>query len=67
MAKNKNSKKKKSKQKITNISIGALLLITIGIIFLFGNLGIVDNAWAKLWPLLLVVIGIAKIWNSFQD
>lgn len=53
-----------SEDKNMTISIGALVLITIGVIFLLGNLDIVNNAFGKLWPAILLVIGGGIIVNS---
>jgi len=39
------------------------VIITAGIIFLLQNLDIVNDAWKKLWPLLIIVIGVVYIIN----
>ena len=41
--------------------MGPLILITIGSIFLMDNLGLINNAWSKLWPLIFIVIGLVKV------
>lgn len=46
------------------ISSFAVVLILIGIIVLISNLGIMQNAGSKLWPLVLIAIGIVSIINS---
>jgi hypothetical protein len=48
--------------------IGAfpILLITIGIIFLLQTFGIVPGAWGKLWPLILIALGLVWIFNALQ-
>ena len=40
------------------------ILITIGVIFVLENFGIVDDAFSKLWPLILIVIGAAIIFGE---
>ncbi|MEA3343373.1 MAG: DUF5668 domain-containing protein [archaeon] len=42
-------------------SLFAWILITIGVIFVLENFGIVDGAFSKLWPVLLIVIGAVMI------
>ncbi len=42
-------------------SLFAWILITIGVIFVLENFGIVDDAFSKLWPVLLIVIGVVMI------
>jgi hypothetical protein len=44
-----------------NLSYFGFILLTIGLIFLIDNLNILNNAWGKLWPLILIVIGVIKI------
>ena len=43
------------------ISAFPYILITLGIILALGTFGIVDGAFGKLWPMLLVVWGAVKI------
>ena len=47
-------------------SIFPYLLITIGAIFVLQNFGILDDAFSKLWPLILIVIGIVMIARDFS-
>jgi fatty acid desaturase len=47
------------------VSVLPYVLITIGFIFLLGSLGIVTDAWWRLWPLLLIVIGVVKVIEAF--
>ncbi len=42
-------------------SLFAWILVTIGVIFVLENFGIVDDAFSKLWPVLLIVIGVVMI------
>jgi len=41
--------------------VGGLILLTIGIIFLLRNFGLIPVGIGKLWPLVLVAIGIGLI------
>jgi cell wall-active antibiotic response 4TMS protein YvqF len=42
--------------------VGGLVIITIGVIFLLDNLGVLEgHAFARWWPLVLVVIGVSKL------
>jgi len=43
--------------------IGGLILIILGILFLFENLDILD--FSEAWPLILVIIGVGLIVKSF--
>jgi len=43
--------------------VGGLVLIAVGAILLADNLFPGFNAW-EYWPLILVVIGVAILWNS---
>jgi hypothetical protein len=43
------------------------LLITVGILFLLGNLGIVSHPFATLWPVLIIVVGAVKIVGAFLN
>jgi hypothetical protein len=40
--------------------IGGLIVLGIGVIFLLSNLNIIPD-FGKMWPLILVVIGIALL------
>src|SRR5271155_5366070 len=43
---------------------GALLLIAIGVIFMYGNLSPDWNPWpilSRFWPVLLIVLGLGKL------
>src|SRR6185437_12796923 len=49
--------------------VGALILIAIGALFLCANLRPGVDAWGVLsryWPLILVFIGLGKIWDYYQ-
>src|SRR3954471_9890362 len=50
---------------------GPFVLITIGVLFLLGNLGVLDkytlfNGFAKYWPLLLIIWGVIKLVEGWQ-
>ena len=40
---------------------GALVLIALGVLFLLNNLYPDDFAFRRLWPVIVIVIGLAKI------
>lgn len=63
----KQNKVRHSFQKYRHFSAFPLVLITLGIIFLLGNFDIVDNAFRKLWPLLIIVWGATMIMNAVMD
>ncbi|MFH1127034.1 MAG: DUF5668 domain-containing protein [archaeon] len=46
-------------------SVFPYILIVIGFIFLLQNTGLVDDAFSKLWPLLLIVPGIVMVVRDF--
>lgn len=43
--------------------VGGLLLLALGIVFLAEELGLADLGWAfeRLWPLLIVALGVSKL------
>jgi len=51
----------------------SILLITVGVVFLLKNLGIITgSAWGVIWPLGLIAIGVYFIlkrhhWKRIQD
>jgi hypothetical protein len=48
---------------------GAILLIGLGALFLYGNLRPGLDPWwllARYWPLLLVFLGLGKLWDYYQ-
>lgn len=48
---------------------GALVLIAVGVLFLFANLRQGIDPWSILgiyWPVILLVIGVGKIWDYYQ-
>jgi hypothetical protein len=40
---------------------GGVILIGLGIVFLLDNLGLISWDWAQLWPVILIVIGVALL------
>jgi hypothetical protein len=46
--------------------IGPLLLIVIGILFLLNNLYPAVFRFGKMWPVILIAIGTAKVIEYFQ-
>ena len=46
--------------------LGALLLITLGILFLLNNLYPARFQFSEMWPVILIVIGLVKIVEYFE-
>ena len=46
--------------------LGPLLLIVIGVLFLLNNLYPGVFRFGKMWPVILIVIGLAKIFEYLQ-
>src|SRR5271155_1222554 len=49
---------------------GALLLIAIGVIFMYGNLSPDWNPWpilSRFWPVLLIVLGLGKLFDALRS
>ena len=47
--------------------LGPLLLIVIGVLFLLNNLYPAVFRFGKMWPVILIVIGLAKVFEYFQQ
>ena len=50
--------------------MGPLLLIVVGVLFLLNNLYPTLFRFGKMWPVILIVIGVwlfAKRWNRLGD
>ena len=45
--------------------LGPLLLIVIGVLFLLNNM-FPGFRFGKMWPVILIVIGLAKVFEYFQ-
>jgi uncharacterized membrane protein len=41
-----------------------LLIILVGLVALFINLGLIDYQWIAYWPILLIAIGLKEILQS---
>jgi hypothetical protein len=46
--------------------LGPLLLIVIGVLFLLNNMYPDVFHFGKMWPVILIVIGLAKVFEYFQ-
>ena len=46
--------------------LGPLLLIVLGILFLLNNLYPGMFRFGRMWPVILIVIGLAKVLEYFQ-
>ena len=46
--------------------LGPLLLIVIGVLFLLNNLYPTVFRFRKMWPVILIVIGAAKVFEYFK-
>ena len=46
--------------------LGPLLLIVIGVLFLLNNMYPDVFRFGKMWPVILIVIGLAKVFEYFQ-
>lgn len=46
--------------------LGPLLLIAIGVLFLLNNLYPGVFRFGKMWPVILIIIGISKVIEYFQ-
>ena len=46
--------------------LGPLLLIVIGVLFLLNNLYPTVFRFGKMWPVILIVIGVGKILEYFR-
>ena len=46
--------------------LGPLLLIVIGVLFLLNNMYPGVFRFGKMWPVILIVIGLAKVFEYFQ-
>jgi hypothetical protein len=46
--------------------LGPLLLIVIGVLFLLNNMYPGVFRFGKMWPVILIVIGVAKIFEYLQ-
>lgn len=47
--------------------LGPLLLIVIGVLFLLNNMYPDVFRFGKMWPVILIVIGLAKVADYFRS
>ena len=47
--------------------LGPLLLIVLGVLFLLNNVYPGVFRFGKMWPVILIVIGLAKVFEYFQS
>jgi hypothetical protein len=46
--------------------LGPLLLIVLGVLFLLNNIYPGVFRFGRMWPVILIVIGLAKVFEYFQ-
>jgi hypothetical protein len=46
--------------------LGPLILIVLGVLFLLSNIFPATFSFGRLWPVILIVIGVVKIVESIQ-
>ncbi|HYR87610.1 MAG TPA: DUF5668 domain-containing protein [Terriglobia bacterium] len=46
--------------------LGPLLLIVLGVLFLLNNVYPATFRFGRMWPVILIVIGLAKVLDYFQ-
>jgi hypothetical protein len=49
-----------------SLMLGPLLLIALGVLFLLNNLYPDVARFSRMWPVILIVIGLAKILEYFR-
>ncbi len=50
------------------VALGGILIILTGVISLLDAWNVVSWAtWDRLWPLLLIVLGLWIVWNGLKD
>jgi uncharacterized membrane protein HdeD (DUF308 family) len=47
--------------------VGPLILIVLGVLFLLNNMFPGMYSFSKMWPVILIVIGIAKVLEYFRQ
>lgn len=40
---------------------GGIMLITIGLLIWFSNLNILNIAWRRDWPIILIIVGVLAL------
>ena len=46
--------------------LGPIMLIVIGVLFLLNNLFPEEFRFGRMWPVILIVIGLAKVFEYLQ-
>lgn len=46
--------------------MSSVMLMLIGTLLLFGNLGLLHLSWAELWPIILIAVGAMMIWGRMS-
>jgi len=49
---------------MAKLSVGPVILIIVGILFLLGNSGLVEHAFGRYWPIILVAWGAVLLYNN---
>lgn len=44
----------------------SLVLLFFGVLFLLENIGVSDNLVGKYWPLILIILGLAGLFNMYR-
>ena len=40
---------------------GGILLIAVGLLFWLSNLGVLDIAWHRDWPVIVIIVGLLEL------
>lgn len=46
--------------------VGGAVTIVVGVLLQLGQLGYMQLSWGTLWPVILILAGIAMIWSRFE-
>lgn len=44
----------------------ALVLIVFGVLLLLENLGVADDLVGRYWPVILIIVGLASLFNIYR-
>lgn len=55
------------KKKNNSSLLPGIFLLTLGVIFLLGNYGLVSFDIGKLWPIFLIIPGATMLWAYFKQ
>ena len=51
----------------TSVPVGAIVLIGLGVLFLLGNFGLLQEEWFhRGWPVILIGVGVLMLWKRVQ-